>query len=138
VISLERCSASSKSLDERIIPMINIIFLLLLFFMIAGSLSELVREDVVPPRSQSSPVSAAGDAEWLLDRNGTIILPAGEMNLEELTAWLIERENALPRRISLRADARARASALLPLMELLGNYGVKRLSLVTINEEEHQ
>ncbi len=122
-------------IDEKIIPMINIIFLLLIFFLIAGNITELVREDVIPPRSASAGASVTAQAEWILARDGTIIIQEREMSLPQVAVWLAAPENTLPRRLVLRADGSTRSGALLPLMDLLRDHGAEKISLVTINED---
>lgn len=134
MISLEAPESRARSLDEKIIPMINIIFLLLVFFLIAGNLSELVREDVVPPRSSSGGVAVAAPAAWVLARDGTVIVDGREMTLEEVAGWLAGPGTPRPRRIVLRADGATRSALLLPLMDLLRDRGVEKIALVTINE----
>ena len=84
MIKLNAPEHSAKRIDEKIIPMINIIFLLLMFFLIMGNISELVREDVVPPRSSSTVVAISAHTDWILARDGTIILREKEMNLKQL------------------------------------------------------
>ena len=43
--------------DERILPLINVVFLLLIFFMLAGRLSASDPFQVEPPRSSADPGS---------------------------------------------------------------------------------
>ena len=124
-----------RRIDEKIIPMINIIFLLLMFFLIAGHISELVREDVIPPRSATAGVSVSAQAEWILARDGTIIMQERELSLAQVAVWLSAPEHTLPGRVVLRADGSTRSGALLPLMDLLRDHGVEKISLVTINED---
>jgi biopolymer transport protein ExbD len=123
-----------RRIDDKIIPMINIIFLLLLFFIIAGSLSELVREDIVPPRSGSSEVGAGLDEEWLLGADGNVVWQGRAMSVAALREYLRQNPQQLPRHVRLRADSKARAMNLVPLLEVLENHGVARLALVAIND----
>ena len=135
MIKLDTPPATTKRIDEKIIPMINIIFLLLMFFLIAGNISELVREDVVPPRSSSTVVAISAHTDWILARDGTIIVFEQEMNLRQVAAWLAAEKNSLPQRIVLRADAGTPSGMLLPLMDLMRDHGVDKISLVTINDD---
>ena len=122
MIKLHAPERSIKRIDEKIIPMINIIFLLLMFFLIAGNISELVREDVVPPRSTSGALSVSPPAEWILARDGTIIMQEREMRLEQIATWLATPENSLPDSVVLRVDGNALSGALLPLMDLMRDH----------------
>ena len=134
MIKLEANSSAAKRIDDKIIPMINIIFLLLMFFLIVGNISELVDEDVVPPRSISNTVSTSAGSEWLLTRDGVVVLDGQAVGLSQLAAQL-EVAGPLPKRIILRADGNASSGALMPLMELLRKHGVETISLVTINQD---
>jgi biopolymer transport protein ExbD len=134
LIKLEANSSAARRIDDKIIPMINIIFLLLMFFLIVGNISELVDEDVVPPRSTSTTVSTSAGAEWLLTRDGVVVLDGQPVGLDQLAAQL-EVTGPLPERIILRADGNANSGALMPLMELLRKHGVETISLVTINHD---
>ena len=135
MIKLDAPEHSAKRIDEKIIPMINIIFLLLMFFLIVGNISELVREDVIPPRSASAGVSVGAPAQWLLARDGTIIMGEQEMRLDQVFAWLAAPGNSLPKRIVLRVDGGALTGSLLPLMDLMRDHGVEKIALVTINDD---
>jgi len=134
LIKLETNSSAARRIDDKIIPMINIIFLLLMFFLIVGNISELVDEDVVPPRSTSNTLSTSAGTEWLLTRDGVVVLDGQAVGLSQLAARL-EVSGPLPERIILRADGNANSGALMPLMELLRKHGVETISLVTINHD---
>lgn len=135
MIKLNAPQQSIKRIDEKIIPMINIIFLLLMFFLIVGNISELVREDVIPPRSSSAGVSVGAPAEWILARDGTIIMQEQEMRLDQVSAWLAAPGNSLPKRVVIRVDGGALSGTLLPLMDLMRDHGVEKIALVTINDD---
>jgi len=137
VIKLAAPAHAAKRIDEKIIPMINIIFLLLMFFLIMGNISELVREDVIPPRSASAGVSLGTPAEWILASDGTIIVQEREMHLDQVSAWLDAPGNGLSERVLLRVDGGAHSGALLPLMDLMREHGVKKIALVTINDDRN-
>ncbi len=134
LIKLETITSGGKRIDDKIIPMINIIFLLLMFFLIAGNISELVDEDVVPPRSTTNTTFAAAGADWVLTRDGAIVLGGQAYDLPQL-AGKLDAAGSLPKRIILRADASAHSGALIPLMDLLRSHGVEKIALVTINDD---
>lgn len=134
MIRLTTSQPRARNLDDKIIPMINIIFLLLIFFMISGSLTELEREGVNPPFSNSAAVSGESETEWLLRADGVIIAEGREHTLQQLEEWLSRSNVALPSSQQLRADSNVPARLLLPVMEVLQQRGVERLALVTISE----
>ena len=137
MIELKPDEPQVRHLDDKIIPMINVIFLLLIFFLIAGSLTELEREGVRPPRSETAPVSGGSENEWLLRADGVIIADGRQYSLEQFREWLSRPGAAVPRSQQVRADAGARAEQLLPLMQMLRERGVERLALVTVSERDN-
>jgi biopolymer transport protein ExbD len=136
MIELQPDEPQVRHLDDKIIPMINVIFLLLIFFLIAGSLTELEREGVRPPRSETAPVSGGSENEWLLRADGLILADGREFTLEQFREWLSRPGASIPRSQQLRADANAPARELLPLMQLLRERGVERMALVTVSERD--
>ena len=135
MIRLDPGDAAGRRIDDKIIPMINVIFLLLMFFLIVGNISKLVNEEVVPPRSSTNTVTTAADTDWVLARDGRLFVAGEAVSLAEFAARLEHPAAPLPRTVVLRADAAARSGALLPLMDLLRDHGVARISLVTINDD---
>lgn len=135
-IRLEREARQDvRGIDEKIIPMINIIFLLLMFFLIVGNISELVREDVVPPRSSSAGVAVNTQGQWVLTEDGSLLVEGRQMELEQLGDWFAEAGNRTTGRVVLRADGGMSSGLLLPLLDVLREQGVENVALVTINED---
>jgi biopolymer transport protein ExbD len=135
VIRLSATPVEPKRVDEKIIPMINIIFLLLMFFIIAGNISELVRDDVTPPRSRTAAVATAKPAQWVITREGAIVDGERTLDRQQFAAWLAQPQHTPPDRVVLRVDAATRSGELLPVMEILRDHGVKAVTLVTLNED---
>ena len=119
--------------EERILPLINVVFLLLIFFMIAGSLSTADPFAVEPPHSSSHAEVDAQDLQILIDAEGRLALD-GEA-LDE-TAMLAQINNHLAdepgRGVRLKADARIEGNRLVVLLEKLQQAGVSNLYLQTI------
>ncbi len=70
--------------DHGLVPLINVVFLLLAFFMIAGQIqrADLVRVD--PPVSVSEAVPGERRTELVVDRHGTVYLDGESIRLEAL------------------------------------------------------
>lgn len=77
--------------DHGLVPLINVVFLLLAFFMIAGQIqrSNVVR--VHPPVSISETVPAEQRTELVVDREGTVYLDGAAVALEALASALESR-----------------------------------------------
>src|SRR5690606_15298132 len=80
-----------RSDEERILPLINIVFLLLIFFMVAGKFAATDPLEIDPP--QSALESEAGPRELLvlLDAEGRLALDGEVMVESELKSALLER-----------------------------------------------
>ena len=70
--------------DHGLVPLINVVFLLLAFFMIAGQIqrADLVRVD--PPVSVSESTPAERRTEVVVDREGAVYLEGEAVPLESL------------------------------------------------------
>ncbi|MAT50679.1 MAG: biopolymer transporter ExbD [Porticoccaceae bacterium] len=123
-----------RSDEERILPLINIVFLLLIFFMVAGKLAATDPLDIDPP--QSALESEAGPRELLvlLDAEGRLALDGEIMVESELKSALQQRLAEDGTRIRLKADGRVEATRVVALMELLQDAGAEKVKLLTVAE----
>jgi len=117
--------------DDRILPLVNVVFLLLIFFMIAGQMVQPEEFDVAPPLSQADnadrlragtvEVSPAGDLAF----DGT---PVTDRDLSQLMARVAQDDAAMP--VRLKADGQTEAVRVIEVMALLRDAGIKRVDLV--------
>lgn len=120
------------SSDKRILPLINIVFLLLIFFMLAGRLAYHDPFRIRPPRSASGLVADGHElvvlvaADGRLGLNGEVLTPAG---LTSRLARRLSRDGVVD--VNLLADGRADADRVLSVLELLRESGVDKLRLLT-------
>ncbi|RFA24656.1 hypothetical protein CAI21_20795 [Alkalilimnicola ehrlichii] len=122
-----------KDSDDHLIPLINIVFLLLIFFMLAGALSRPEPFSVEPPYSDEG--QAATVDEWVLSvaADGRFALDGEELLRDAVIDRIEQRtRNGDDLRIKLRADADLNAELLLPLFDDLRDAGVERLTLLTV------
>lgn len=119
--------------DERILPLINVVFLLLIFFMVAGRLSAGDPFAVIPPRSVSEGLAKDRDLVLLVGREGRLALNGKETDLASLKDALADAVNdPAEQRVHIKADGRAVATMLVEVMEHLREAGVTRLTLLTL------
>lgn len=119
---------------ESVIPMINVVFLLLIFFLISATLS--------PPVEAEPPISAlagepADPAALVIDKDG--VAAFGEQRGEaavEAAAQAFDKKSAEP--MALLADAGAPGAALARTMRSLAALGVRHVALTTIQGESAQ
>ena len=113
---------------ESVIPMINVVFLLLIFFLISATLSPPV--DATPPVS-SAKGERADPAALVLDKEGAIRFGdlTGEAAIAAAAA-AFDRSGEAP--FALLADAAAPGGALARAMRGLAGRGVRRVALTTL------
>ena len=116
--------------SENIVPLINVVFLLLVFFMLTGTLSPAAPMDVeLPTAAGSGP--PRGVSDLLVAQDGTLALDGKPIDPDELVARLDGAPGARQGELEVRADARVEARILLPLLARLQQAGLSRLDLVT-------
>lgn len=121
--------------EENILPLTNIVFLLLIFFLLAGRLSAADPFPVDPPQSASEADAGDRDLVIALAADGRLALDGMEIEDAALDAALAARLAEDPSvRAQLHADGRTEAVAVVALVERLRAAGLERLLLVTVPE----
>jgi biopolymer transport protein ExbD len=113
---------------ENVVPLINVVFLLLIFFLLAGTLRSPDRFQIDPPAGRLGEAAAPGEMVVLLGPRGRLALDGEEMDLRGIEVRLAGADGPAPP-VQLRADAAAAAGDLLPLLEALRRAGVERIEL---------
>lgn len=127
---------------ENIVPLVNIVFLLLIFFMLAGTLRGPEALEVEPPElaaafsSRSPSLADSADPQLrtlILDRAGALALDGQIVEVGMLPELLLAdtEPGSAQGPIRVRADRRARAEHLLPLLATLSRLGFQDVALVT-------
>lgn len=128
---------STRDDEARILPLINVIFLLLIFFMLAGRFSRLDPFEVEPPLSASEQLPGVQTLEILVAADGRLAVDNRVVEATQLRQILQERLNEEPDVcIRLRADGQADTPDIVSLIELLREVGVASLHLLTLSEIE--
>ena len=122
-----------KSDDERILPLINVVFLLLIFFMFAGKLAATDPITVKPPQSESENPINTRELVIVMSADGRLAFDGElieEAVLEDAVAGKLDTEP--PPRVWLKADSGTESIQAIAIMEILRKAGVKRLKLLTV------
>ena len=121
----------SRPIEVGLIPLINIVFLLLVFFMIAGVIRPADRLQVIPATSESGETVTQTDLPVLLDAQGRVAV--GGQVFTDLTAfrvWLMNNSgNIVINRI--RSDQAVSVGQLRRMLDILRLAGVEQVSLET-------
>lgn len=129
--------------DHGLVPLINVVFLLLAFFMIAGQIqrADLVRVD--PPVSISESVPTERRTEVVVDRDGTVYVEGESVELASLayvielargpdaTLDLVLADQSTMDPILVKADADLEVAKLEAVLTELMRAGVSRAALAT-------
>ncbi|MCF7992812.1 MAG: biopolymer transporter ExbD [Thiohalocapsa sp.] len=133
-------SRRALSMDNALIPLINIVFLMLIFFMLAGSITAPDALPVEPPLSRQGKSVEDDPIALLLGRDGRIALNGQVVSPDALDARLTEllaaRQTAGAAStatsgpaLQVKADAAVDVGALRELMSRLRALGVARVQL---------
>lgn len=133
MIRLAAPHRAARDVEVAVVPMINIVFLLLLYFLIAGHLTVTEGPEIELPLggAVSQPEPAA--TTILVDMNGALWLGTHEVTAPGLRQHLLElsRESTTGA-VLIRADGRAEADALQLVLEACQAAGVGNIRLATI------
>ena len=121
--------AEDGPVQEPMLPLINIVFRLLIFFMIAGSVQKLGPFEVDPPASQTAEARC----------EDTIVLwfsNTGEIGIDDLTGGLDRLSSMLPadyigRPVEIRADREVEGARVVSLLARLQELGIEKVQLMT-------
>ena len=132
-----RRSTTKRNDDDRILPLINVVFLLLIFFMLAGKLSAGDPFRIEPPASVSEAPASTKQIEILIGADGQLALDDELVDEAGLQAGVEQRlGEAEAVQINVKADGGAEALRVVAIMELLRDAGVESLRLLTVAEVE--
>ena len=116
-------------------PMINVVFLLLIFFMVAGTIDPPLPIETTPPDStQRQELSAPRTLHIAAD--GAMALDADSVSLDTLGDALQRKtdiassDGSLPS-LAVRADGDLMLEQLQPVLDVLRKAGVAQIELVT-------
>ena len=115
-------------------PLIDVVFLLLIFFMVSSSFSELTQLVVDLPEAEGSP--ASGDATLMLsiDVDGNMMLdgqPVPNDAAGLLRAMADRIQGRTDRPVMLSADALTHHQHVVTAMDVASRLGLERLTIAT-------
>ncbi len=122
--------------QENTLPFINVVFLLLIFFMLAGALHAVDRLNVEPPSAAGLPETEYGDPLVLLAADGRLAIgdeTVDEAGLQRRLRVRLERTPELL--VRLKADREVEALRVVEVMRLMQAAGVERVLMLTLERE---
>ena len=123
--------------DASLIPMINVIFLLLVFFVMAGVIRAATPIPVAPPVSEPSATATDAPRVLYLASDGRLSLDGAAVTLSRLDALLAPGDTG-DVDLALQADAAVPFGTLRATVQALRTAGVERLDLITLAAPRQQ
>ncbi|WP_085584237.1 ExbD/TolR family protein [Thalassospira mesophila] len=120
--------------QEPMLPLINIVFLLLIFFMIAGSLQKLGPFDVNPPASVDASEKDDETVVLWVDKTGKLGVDDKSGPLANITGLLPANFQDHP--IEIRADRETDGQMVVALLKRLQELGVDKVQLMTASQAQ--
>lgn len=125
-------SRRPRNEDERILPLTNIVFLLLIFFMLAGRLATPDPMPIEPPESESEDPARAQGVLVQMMTDDRVAIDGEVVPLAELAERVGRRQTGADGpQIRLKADGAAAATRVVAVMQQLHDAGVDELRLLT-------
>ncbi len=121
----------------NITPLIDVVFILLVFFMLAGAIKRPDAIAVDPPKSVAEEAGDEEDLIILIGADGSVafngqLLPDDGALIRNTALWLTYSPGTA---IQLKADADAEAARVIQVMERLREAGARSLVLLTVGGE---
>jgi biopolymer transport protein ExbD len=114
---------------EAVLPVINLVFLLLIFFLISATLSQPEPVTVEPPVADGTGPLDAGPDRLSLSRDGTLAWGQAR-GAEALAALVASLDPDNPHTLALHADGAAPASAVAAVVRDLAASGITDIWLI--------
>jgi biopolymer transport protein ExbD len=122
--------------EDAMLPLINIVFLLMVSFMLVGALSPPDAFDLEPPRSKTLTPADAGAHSLVVAADGRIGLGREAFPREQLAAraatWRAQNPGTV---LQVKADAAAETQAVLDVLDVLQAAGIARVELMATRAE---
>ncbi len=118
-------------------PMIDLVFLLLIFFMVASVVTELEKVEIDIPESSHAkvPDDTKGRMMLSVDANNQVYVGTAPVTIEELQAEVEKELDLNPElRILIRADRRVEYKTCKDIMRACGEVGATDLIYATFEE----
>ena len=127
-----------KTKKPNLVPLINIVFLLLIFFMLSGTLTKKDFFQVDPPESYTSANAESPEIIVLISKNNKISIEDNFINKKDLKTILINKlELHNIEEVLIKADGNSDSGTLSNVIKIIRSVGIKRAAIVTKHIENN-
>ena len=121
-----------KARSPNLVQLINIVFLLLIFFMLTGTLKRSDIFDISPPESLTGADAEAPELVLLISKSNKLALNNQNIELSELNTKLLNIIQEYPlQEVLIKADGKATSGTLSKVINVIREAGIKRAAIVT-------
>ncbi len=121
--------------DDNLVPLINIVFLMLIFFMVAGHISQSDPIKVQPPLSASETKQVEKPLVIIVSDNGEVAIEQAIIDdsalLPSINQHFEAAENKDTFHILVKVDGSLPVDQLQHVLSIIKQSGIKRVSLAT-------
>lgn len=131
-----------EELDINLAPFIDVVFLLLIFFMVSTTFLKEGNLELALPEASPSPVQTRQEAvELVIDADGNYSLEGRPLaNRQPQTVRRafeqVASESGQVRPLIVRADAKTPHQAVVTALDAAGQAGIKQIGIATVPDEE--
>lgn len=123
--------------DDRLIPMINVVFLLLTFFLISGTLRMNDALKIDPPEIATEGAIRTQSPILSVEANGTMTFDGSRVETNQVVEIIRKSLSDAPGgRLYVKADRDTPASVILPLLQTLRDGGLTAIRLIAVKKGE--
>lgn len=116
------------------LPLINIVFLLMVFFMLVGSMAPPEALDIDPARSRGLAPADEGHRSLVIDAQGRLSIGTEVFVVEQLPAQAATwRARHAGQPLEVKADARLEAQTVVSILQTLRDAGIPQVRLLAAN-----
>ena len=121
-----------RARSPNLVPLINIVFLLLIFFMLTGTLKRSDIFDISPPESSTGADAEAPELVLLISKSNKLALNNQNIEFSELNTKLLNIVQEYPlQEVLIKADGKAASGTLSKVINAIREAGIKRAAIVT-------
>jgi biopolymer transport protein ExbD len=138
----KRGSANNAGCDLNMTPMIDVVFQLIIFFVVTLKMTKDINEEIVLEDGKHGPIIKEMPPQTMeieIDKRGRISIHNAQMTPGQLRAILVNRVNRFHSAnfpLLIRADRNTRHEKVKEVMDICTGAGVWKLSFVAIQEHK--
>ncbi|MHA7855577.1 MULTISPECIES: ExbD/TolR family protein [Marinobacter] len=135
-MNIKRGSAPAASNDDHLIPLINVVFLMLIFFMLAGQIRASDGLPFVPPAMDSGEPEVSAQVEILMTEGGEVFLNGTPVQHDELSraladGWGVDGAARSQSQVLVKIDQALTAEQWQPVLAWVSEAGFESVHLST-------